>query len=71
MKERMLEINPNVDVRIHNCFFLPENADKFPFDEYDYIIDAVDTVTAKISIIMKANELGIPVISEEAFKNMI
>ena len=44
MKERMLEINPNVDVRIHNCFFLPENADKFPFDEYDYIIDAVDTV---------------------------
>lgn len=63
MKERMLEINPNVDVRIHNCFFLPENADKFPFDEYDYIIDAVDTVTAKISIIMKANELGIPVIS--------
>lgn len=63
MKERMLEINPNVDVRIHNCFFLPENADEFPFDEYDYIIDAVDTVTAKISIIMKANELGIPVIS--------
>ena len=61
MKERMLEINPNVDVRIHNCFFLPENADEFPFDEYDYIIDAVDTVTAKISIIMKANELGIPV----------
>ena len=46
MKERMLEINPNVDVRIHNCFFLPENADEFPFDEYDYIIDAVDTVTA-------------------------
>ena len=37
MKERMLEINPNVDVRIHNCFFLPENADEFPFDEYDYI----------------------------------
>ena len=63
IKERMLEINPNVDVRIHNCFFLPENADEFPFDEYDYIIDAVDTVTAKISIIMKANELGIPVIS--------
>ena len=63
MKERMLEINPNVDVRIHNCFFLPENADEFPFDEYDYIIDPVETVTAKISIIMKANELGIPVIS--------
>lgn len=71
MKERMLEINPNVYVRIHNCFFLPENADKFPFDEYDYIIDAVDTVTAKISIIMKANELGIPVISSMGAGNKL
>lgn len=71
MKERMLEINPNVDVRIHNCFFLPKNADKFPFDEYDYIIDAVDTVTAKISIIMKANELGIPVISSMGAGNKL
>lgn len=71
MKERMLEINPNVDVRIHNCFFLPENANKFPFDEYDYIIDAVDTVTAKISIIMKANELGIPVISSMGAGNKL
>ena len=69
MKERMLEINPNVDVRIHNCFFLPENADEFPFDEY--IIDAVDTVTAKISIIMKANELGIPVISSMGAGNKL
>ena len=71
MKERMLEINPNVDVRIHNCFFLPENADEFPFNEYDYIIDAVDTVTAKISIIMKANELGIPVISSMGAGNKL
>ena len=71
MKERMLEINPNADVRIHNCFFLPENADEFPFDEYDYIIDAVDTVTAKISIIMKANELGIPVISSMGAGNKL
>lgn len=71
MKERMLEINPNVDVRIHNCFFLPENADEFPFDEYDYIIDAVDTVTAKILIIMKANELGIPVISSMGAGNKL
>ena len=71
MKERMLEINPNVDVRIHNCFFLPENADECPFDEYDYIIDAVDTVTAKISIIMKANELGIPVISSMGAGNKL
>ena len=48
MKERMLDINPDVDVRIHRCFFLPENADDFPFDEYDYVVDAVDTVTAQI-----------------------
>ena len=42
MKERMLEINPDVKVEIHNCFFLPENAKDFPFEEYDYIVDAVD-----------------------------
>ena len=63
MKERILEINPDCDVRVHKCFFLPENADEFPFEEYDYIVDAVDTVTAKIEIIMRAKEKGVPVIS--------
>lgn len=63
MKERMLEINPDVKVHVHKCFFLPENADEFPFEEYDYVVDAVDTVTAKLEIIMRAKELGIPVIS--------
>ena len=63
MKERMLSINPDVDVRTHQCFFLPENADQFPFDEYDYIVDAVDTVTAKLEIIMRAQQMGVPVIS--------
>ena len=63
MKERMLEINPDIDVRTHKCFFLPQNADEFPFEEYDYIVDAVDTVTAKIALIMKAKELDIPSIS--------
>ncbi len=63
MKERMLDINPDVDVDIYPCFFLPENADEFPFEEYDYIVDAVDTVTAKIAIVMKAQENNIPVIS--------
>ena len=58
MKERMLEINPDVKVETHKCFFLPENADDFPFEEYDYIVDAVDTVTAKISLVMKAKEKG-------------
>lgn len=63
MKERMLEINPNADIVIHQCFFLPENADEFPFETYDYVVDAVDTVTAKIEIIMRCKELDIPVIS--------
>lgn len=63
MKERMLEINPEADVVTHNCFFLPENADDFPFEKYDYIVDAVDTVTAKIELVMKAQEKNIPIIS--------
>lgn len=63
MKERMLDINPEVDVVIHNCFFLPENADEFDFSQYDYVVDAVDTVTAKLEIIMKAKAAGVPVIS--------
>jgi len=71
MKERMLDINPNADIRIHNKFFLPENADEFPFEEYDYIVDAVDTVTAKISIIEKAMEFDIPVISSMGAGNKL
>jgi len=63
MRERMLDINPNVDVTVHKCFFLPENADSFPFGSYDYVVDAVDTVAAKIEIIMQCKNKGIPVIS--------
>ncbi len=63
MMERMLDINPNVNVTVHKCFFLPENADDFPFKEYDYIVDAVDTVTAKLELIMRAQKEGIPIIS--------
>lgn len=71
MKERMLEINPKVDVRVHKCFFLPENAEEFPFEEYDYIVDAVDTVTAKISLVMKAQEMNIPIISSMGAGNKL
>ena len=63
MEERIHEINPDVSVVTHRCFFLPENADEFPFDEYDYIVDAVDTVTAKIALVMKAQEKNIPIMS--------
>ena len=51
MKERMLDINPDIEVNVHKCFFLPENAEEFPFAQYDYVVDAVDTVTAKVPII--------------------
>lgn len=63
MKERILEINPDAVVTVRKCFFLPENADEFPFDEYDYVVDAVDTVTAKIEIVMQAQKKHVPVIS--------
>lgn len=63
MKDRILSINPKADVHMHKCFFLPENADDFPFEEYDYVVDAVDTVTAKLEIILRAKQFGVPVIS--------
>lgn len=71
MKERILEINPDAKVEIHKCFFLPENADEFPFEEYDYIVDAVDTVTAKIALVMKAQEKGVPIISSMGAGNKL
>ena len=63
MKERILDINPEAEVRTYETFFLPENSDEFPFDEYDYIVDAVDTVAAKIELILKAESAGVPIIS--------
>ncbi len=63
MKERMQDIDPDVDVTVHRCFFLPENADEFDFSQYDYVVDAVDTVKAKIEIIVQTKEAGVPVIS--------
>ena len=71
MKERMLEINPDVNVRIHKCFFLPGNADEFPFDEYDYVVDAVDTVTAKIELVMKSQAMNVPIISSMGAGNKL
>ena len=71
MRERMLEINPDVKVNIYKCFFLPENADDFPFSEYDYVVDAVDTVTAKIELVMKCQEAGVPIISSMGAGNKI
>lgn len=71
MRDRILEINPDARVEVHKCFFLPENADEFPFEEYDYIVDAVDTVTAKISLVMKAQEMNVPIISSMGAGNRL
>ena len=54
MRDRILEINPDAQVEMRQCFYLPENAHEFDFSEYSYVVDAVDTVTAKIEIIMRA-----------------
>ena len=63
MKERILNINPNCIVNTYETFVVNENIDSFDFSDVNYIVDAVDTVTAKLAIISKAKELGIPVIS--------
>ena len=63
MEERVHSINPEAQVTVHKCFYLPETADQFDFTQYDYVVDAVDTVTAKLEIIMRAKEAGVPVIS--------
>ena len=71
MKERMLDINPDIEVNVHKCFFLPENAEEFPFAQYDYVVDAVDTVTAKIELVMKAKEMKVPIISSMGAGNKL
>ena len=63
MRERMLEINPDCDVRVHKCFYLPETAAEFNFSDYDYVVDAVDTVTAKVTLVLEAQKAGVPIIS--------
>jgi len=63
MKERILDINPKAEVKTIQSFYLPENANEMIEDDYDYIIDAVDTVTAKIDLVMQANKRNIPIIS--------
>lgn len=62
-KDRILSINSKANVKTYKCFFLPENSNEFDFSKYDYVIDAVDTVSAKIEIIRKAKEANVPVIS--------
>ena len=71
MKERILDINPAAQVEVRQCFYLPENANEFDFKQYDYVVDAVDTVTAKLEIIMQAKEVDTPVISSMGAGNKL
>ena len=71
MAERIADINPQAQVTLHKCFFLPETADQFDFSTYDYVVDAVDTVTAKIEIILRAQQAGVPVISSMGAGNKL
>lgn len=62
MKERILDINPQANVKVHKCFYLPETQNQFDFSQYDYVVDAVDTVKAKIALIIQAKEAGTKII---------
>lgn len=63
MAERLQDINPNAQIACHEMFYLPENADTIDLSQFDYIIDAVDTVAAKLELITRADTLGVPIIS--------
>ena len=61
-RDRILDINPNCQVTTHQTFFMPDTADQFDFSQYDYVVDAIDTVTGKIALVVKAKEAGTPII---------
>ncbi|MCR1841148.1 ThiF family adenylyltransferase [Murimonas intestini] len=71
MKERIADINPDIQVRANRCFFLPENAGDYDLTIYDYIVDAVDTVTAKLELAVRADAAGVPIISSMGAGNKL
>lgn len=71
MRERILDINPGCRVRTWNTFYLPENADEFDLTQYDYVIDCVDTVAAKLELARRCHELGINLISSMGTANKL
>ena len=68
---RVLDINPNCIVRKHKIFYLPETADQINLSEYDYVVDCIDTVSAKIELVMRANEANVPIISSMGTGNKL
>lgn len=71
IKERALQINPDVVINTYNCFYMPQNADEYDLSKYTYIIDAIDTVTAKIELVMRAHSMNIPIISSMGTGNKL
>lgn len=71
MKERIAQINPETVVETYQTFFLPENADQFDFASYDYVVDAIDTVTGKIELVLQGQKEGTPVISSMGAGNKL
>jgi tRNA threonylcarbamoyladenosine dehydratase len=63
MRDRILEINPNASVTVHQCFYTPANADEYDLSKYTYVVDAIDTVSSKLELIVRANQLNVPIIS--------
>lgn len=70
-KERILDINPNITVNAHKVFYTPETSDQFDFTQYDYIVDAIDTVSGKIELVMQANQAKTPIISSMGAGNKL
>lgn len=70
-KERILEINPDATVNIYKTFYMPDTKEKFHFEDYDYVVDAIDTVTGKIQMVLQAQETGTPIISSMGAGNKI
>lgn len=71
MKERILDINPDAEVNVYKCFYLPETKDQFDFSKYDYVVDAIDTVTAKLSLIQQTKDAGTKIICAMGAGNKI
>ena len=69
--QRIADINPDCRVTVHDCFYLPDEADKFDFGAYDYVVDAIDTVTAKIDLAVRCTQLNIPIISSMGTGNKL
>lgn len=70
-EERIKDINPKIVVNKYKMFYTPETSGEFDFTQYDYVVDAIDTVTGKIELVMKANEAGVPIISSMGAGNKL